>query len=181
MLYNKAELQADLKKAIDYFTEEVKKIRTGRVAADIINAVMVEAYGTMSPLQSVGQVIVKDAVSVEIQVWDQGAIQAVEKALREANLGASVSVDGKLVRLKFNALTEEDRKLKVKEVSDMVESSRISIRGIRHKYVSKVEDLEGVSEDEQDRDLKEIQKEIDAAIAKVEEIANQREKELLTL
>jgi ribosome recycling factor len=181
MLYNKADLQNDLQKAINYFADELKKIRAGRVSADIIGEISVEAYGTMNSLNSVGQIIVEDGVSMKIQVWDKSVIQNVEKALREANLGAGVSVDGTAVRLKFHPLTEEDRKLRVKEVSQKLEDSRVTIRQVRHKYISKVEDLEGVSEDEQDRDLKDIQKEIDNAIAKVEDLADQREKELLKL
>jgi ribosome recycling factor len=122
-----------------------------------------------------------NAIDVKISVWDKGVIQNVEKALRESKLGASVSVDQDSVRLKFNPITEEDRKSTVKEIGGMLEECRIKIRQIRQRYMKDLENLQNVSEDLQKKDQEHLQKLIVEYTSKAEEIANKKEQEIMKI
>ncbi len=180
MLYSQAKLKEELEKRIEKFKNEIKKISTGKPNLDALENLTVDAYGVSNKLNAVAQFIVEDAITVKITVWDKSIFPNVEKALREANLGASVSIDGGALRLKYNPVTEEDRKIRVKDLAKMLEESRVQIRHVRQEFLKDVDSLEGVSEDEQKRDKESIQKEIDHAIKTVEEIAEKKENDLMS-
>ncbi|MDQ6985892.1 MAG: ribosome-recycling factor [Candidatus Dojkabacteria bacterium] len=181
MLYEKEKFLKEIEERMNYFKDELKKVVTGKPDANMIGTVDVEAYGTNSKLNTVGQIVVEDAVSVKVNVWDKSILGSVDKALREANLGASVIMEADSIRLRFNAITEEDRKEKTKSVGKLLEDAKVKIRQIRQDFRKKLDALDGVSEDDVKRDEEDIQKETDNAIEKAEEIAAKKEKELMSM
>lgn len=181
MLIDDKSFEKELSEALEYFKKDLNSIRSGKANASDLEEITVEAYGSVNKLNTVGQVVAEDAMTLKVSVWDKGVLPAVEAALRAADTGGSVAVDKDLIRIKFMPMTEEDRTKRVKELHETTEQYRIRIRQVRQKYMKDLESLEGVSEDEQERNSKEIQKRIDESIAKIEEISEKKEQELIKL
>lgn len=181
MLFNEQQFKSDAQGIVDYFIGELKKLRTGRATMDLFDNIMVEAYGAMSKLTALSNVVVEDAVSVKVNIWDKNVMPNVEKALREANIGANVIMDSGFIRLKFTPVSEEDRKERVKELGELLEKAKVSIRHLRQKFKEKIEAATGVSEDEQERDTKKLQEVVDNQIADLDKIAKQKEQEILKI
>ncbi len=181
MLIDINELKNDIKSEIDRFSNHVKKIRTGKATMELFDNMNVEAYGVFNKLTAVGNVIIEDAINVKINIWDRNVIPAVEKAIMDSNMGATVIREIDHVRLKFSPMTEEDRKLRVKDLRSFLEQAKIDVRQVRHKFMKKLESLEAVSEDEQKRDEETVQKEVDEAVKNLDELADKKEKEILSI
>lgn len=181
MFFEESKIKQELDQLVDYFNLELKKLNTGRASLDVFDNIRVEAYGMQSPLNAVGNIVIDDAYTVKVKVWDKNVIQNVEKALKDANLGASVAVESDFVRLKFNPITEESRKEKVKELGKLLEERKVAIRQVRQKFIKLVESMSGVSEDDQNSDKEKIQKIIDAYIERVDEIAKKKENDLMSV
>jgi len=181
MLYDQTQLTSELKRILDSFQIEIKKLKTGKASYDLLESISVEAYGAMNKLSGVGQIQVEDAVNAKITIWDKNILPNVEKALRESNIGASVVVEKDGIRLKFNPITEEDRKILVKNLNLILEDYRVRTRKVRHDFIKSIENLDKVSEDDKDRDVKQIQKMIDDTITKLEELSKGKESDLLKL
>ncbi|MCA9386424.1 ribosome recycling factor [Candidatus Dojkabacteria bacterium] len=178
MLIDDKSFEKELSDAIEYFKKELTTIRSGKASASDLEDIMVEAYGGMNKLNTVGQVLVEDAMNLKVNVWDKGVLPAVEAALRSAETGGSVAVDKDSIRIKFAPMTEEDRKKRVKELNDVTEQYRVRVRQVRQKYMKDLDGLEGVSEDEQERNSKEIQKRVDETINEIEQLSSKKELEL---
>jgi ribosome recycling factor len=181
MLIDKNKIQEEINAVITYMVQELKKFKTGRASVEVIESITVEAYGMTNKLNGVAQVQVEDATNVKVIVWDKTIFPAVEKALRESGIGASVGIDKDFIRLKFNPITEEDRKERVKELNKFLEEIRIRIRQVRQKYKKELDSMDKVSEDELKREEESLQKAVDEAIKQVEEMVNKKEKELMTV
>ncbi len=154
MLLDNNQLQKELDKALESFKKELSSIRTGKANPADLEDLQIEVYGGMNPLNSVGQVIAEDAMTLKVNVWDKGVLPVVEKALREAGLGGSVAVDKDSIRLKFSPMTEEDRQKRVKELKDIAEDFRVRVRQIRQKFMKTLDSIKGESEDELERNKK---------------------------
>ncbi|GAB4286108.1 MAG: ribosome recycling factor [Candidatus Dojkabacteria bacterium] len=181
MLFNQEELKNSLSKVLEHFDESLRRVKTGKANASDIEAIKVEAYGGITNLNAVGQVLVEDAMNVKVVVWDKGILPNVEKALREAQTGGSVAIDRDFIRLKFSPITEEDRRKRVKEVYQLAEEYKVRVRQVRQDFMKKIDALDGVSEDEQERDKKTVQKEIDSVTEKIDEKAKIKEQEILKI
>lgn len=179
MIINLSVTANELKEVVEYFNKELKSLRIGKVSAEIIGNVQVDAYGAKSQLNTVAQIIIEDAVSVKITPWDRSILQNVDIGLREANLGASVSIDKDSVRLRFNPITQEDRQKKVKELQLLEEDFKVRVRQVRQKYAKILDSTKGVSEDEIEREKKELQKAIDNTIAEIEKLSKNKSEELV--
>lgn len=179
MIINLSNATNELKEIVGYFIKELKSFRTGKVSVEIIGNVHVDAYGVRSQLNSVAQIIIEDAVSVKITPWDGSLLKNVDIALREANLGASVSIDKDSVRLRFNPMTQEDRQKKVKELQLLEEDFKVKVRQVRQKYTKILDSTKGVSEDEIERKKKELQKAVDNTIAEIEKLSKNKSEELV--
>ncbi|MCA9381530.1 ribosome recycling factor, partial [Candidatus Dojkabacteria bacterium] len=178
MLIDDKAFEKELSDAIEYFQKELASIRSGKANAKDLEEIMVEAYGGMNKLNTVGQVLAEDAMNLKVNVWDKGVLPAVEAALRAADTGGSVAVDKDSIRIKFSPMTEEDRTKRVKELNDETEQYRVRVRQVRQKYMKELDSLEGVSEDETERNSKEIQKRVDETIEEIEKLAEKKESEL---
>lgn len=181
MLIDEKSLDTQLSEALDRSVKQFKKISTGKANVQAIEQVSVEAYGSTTQLNAVAQIIVEDAMNVKISVWDKSIIAQVDKALRESELGASVAIDKDVIRLKFHPITEDDRKKKTKEVQQVAEDFRIRVRQVRQDFMKKLDSLDGVSEDDQERDKKTIQTKIDSTIKQIDEAASKRETEIMSI
>ncbi len=181
MLFNESIFSEELQTHINDFQKELDNMSVGKASAQVIGEVMVDAYGVKNKLSNVGQVIIESAISAKVAVWDKSIIKEVDLALREANLGGSVAIVSDFVRINFNPLTAEDRQAKVAVLGKTLESFKERVRETRRKFIDKVKAAEGVSEDQQKRDINYIEDIIKRRVSTLDEMAGQKEKEIETI
>ena len=181
-------LKDDLKKrmtgACDVLAEELKGLRTGRASVQLLEPVMVEAYGSKMPLTQVGSISIMEPRLLGVQVWDSGLVRAVDKAIRDAGLGLNPAVDGMLVRVPLPDLTQERRGELVKLAHKYAEGARVAVRAVRRDgmdTIKKMEKAKEMSEDEGKRLSEEVQKLTDGFVQKIEDLVTQKEKDITSL
>lgn len=179
--YSKQALTTDLVADQDRFAEKLKQLRTGRAKPEMFNQIMVTAYGMDNQLQSLANVVIENALSVVIVPYDRSISNDITKAIEQAGLGLMPSNEGDKIRINIPPLTEERRKQTVKEMHALLEEARIDVRQTRQKYMDRVAKMESVSEDEQDRLKKEIQKEVDQANHKLQDMADKKEQDIMSV
>jgi ribosome recycling factor len=176
------ETEDRMDKSLSSFDSELGKIRTGRASTGLIEHIMVDYYGTMTPINQMATVSIPEARTILIQPWDQTAIREVEKAIQKSELGINPSNDGKTIRLNIPVLTEDRRKELVKFVSKLAEDYRVSVRQIRkdvnHK-ITKAEKEEHIPEDEVKSTLKEVQDLTDKFIKEINAMLEKKEKDIM--
>jgi len=180
----KSSLNDSMKKAIDSLKYQLGKIRTGRASASILDGVMVDYYGTPTPIAQVGQVSTPEARLLQIQPFDKTLIPAIEKAIFGANLGVTPTSDGNFVRLNFPALTEDKRKDIVKEAKKIGEEMKVVVRNARrdqNDLVKKAEKDKLISEDDSKKIQTEIQNITDKFTKEIDTIVATKEKEVLSI
>jgi ribosome recycling factor len=159
-------------------------IRTGRASISLLDPIRVDYYGTPTPLNQVATLHVPEASLITLQPWDVSQIGAIEKAIRSSDLGLNPSNDGKLIRVPIPALTEERRKELVKHLHSVAEDHRVGLRNIRRDVNEALKKLlkdKLISEDDERRAIDEVQKLTDGFMAKVDQAAKAKEKEVLEL
>lgn len=169
---------------IEDFRRKIATVRTGRAAVSLLDTVMVDYYGTMTPLSQMASVHAPEPQMLTVQPWDQSQIGAVEKAIRAADLGLNPSNDGKLVRIPIPALTEERRKQLAKQVHDIAEDHRTAVRNVRRDSNERLKKLlkdKTISEDAERDGLDEIQRLTNTYIAKIDELAKTKEQEITSV
>ena len=170
--------------AIAFFEKELSTLRTSRANASILDNITVDAYGTKTPLNQLGNISVPEARLISVQVWDKANTQLIESSIQKSELGINPQVDGQIIRLRIPDLTEERRKDLIKILKNMGEKSKVSIRNIRREGN---EDLKNqlknkiLSEDECKKNEKNIQKITDQYIVDLEKIQSEKEKEILQI
>ncbi len=181
-LFREVELQ--MKNAVDHLHQDLKQLRTGRASLAILENVMVDYYGTPTPVNQVCNLAVADATLITAQPWDATLITAIERAILTANLGLNPSNDGKVIRIPIPQLTEERRKELVRKAHDMAEGTRNSIRQARREGNDRLKKLEKdkeISQDDEHRGHDETQKLHDHYIALVNTTLATKEKDILEL
>lgn len=173
-----SEANTKMDQAVEHTALEFGGIRTGRANAGILSRVTVEYYGTETPLQQLASFSVPEARMLVVQPFDKSSIQAIERAIQEADLGLNPSNDGNIIRLAFPSLTEERRRELVKVVHGIAEDGKIAVRNVRRHSKDRIES-EDVSEDDIHRAEKELQILTDAHTAKIDEAVVRKEEELL--
>ncbi|MDI1240787.1 MAG: ribosome recycling factor [bacterium] len=169
---------------IEDFKRKLSIVRTGRATIGLLDAVHVDYYGTSTPLQQMASVAVPEPQMITVQPWDATQLGAIEKAIIAANLGFSPSNDGKVIRLSVPALTEERRKQLAKQVGEIAEDHRVAVRNVRHASNDTLKKMlkdKLVSEDEERSGLEEVQKLTNTYIAKVDELAKNKEHEVMSV
>jgi len=159
-------------------------VRTGRASLAMFDSVLVDYYGTMTPLNQVAKLSIPDPASIVAQPFDPSAIGAIEKAIQASGLGLNPANDGKLIRVPIPALTEERRKQLVKKVHELAEEARTALRAIRRDANDEIKKLEKdgkLSEDDSRRAHDEVQKKTDAHVADVDSLSRNKEKELMAV
>jgi len=176
------ETRPRMEAAVEDLRKRLATIRTGRAAVSILDTVVVDYYGTPTPLNQLASVHAPEPQMLTVQPWDQTQIGAVEKAIRAADLGLNPSNDGKLVRVPVPPLTEERRRQLAKQIHDVAEDHRTAIRNVRRDANDRLKKMlkdKLISEDAERDALSEIQKLTDTHIAKIDELAKSKEQEIL--
>ncbi|MBP5244184.1 ribosome recycling factor [Succinivibrio dextrinosolvens] len=176
--------ESRMNKAVESLDVRLSKIRTGRAQPALLDGIMVDYYGSQTPLRQVAQINVEDARTLKLSVFDRNAIKAVEKAIQQSELGLNPVVAGVEIRVPLPPLTEERRKELVKIVKNEVEQSKVEIRNIRRDANAEVKDLQKnkeISEDEQRSAEEKIQKLTDASIKKADDLLAAKQKELMEI
>lgn len=179
------ETKKKLSACVDRLQDELKKLRTGRANAGMLDGVMVEAYGSPMPLNQVANVSAPEATLLQITPFDPNNLAAISAAIRDnQSLGLNPSDDGRIVRVPIPPLTEERRKEISKQVGTKLEESMIAMRGVRHDAMKSVEDAKNnkeVSDDQAKSIADSVEKEMSNAKTKAEELAKTKEKEIMTV
>jgi ribosome recycling factor len=166
---------------IEDFRRKIASVRTGRAAVSILDSVMVDYYGTMTPLNQMASVHAPEPQMLTVQPWDQTQVAPIEKAIRAADLGLNPSNDGKLVRVPIPPLTEERRKQLAKQLHDVAEDHRTAVRNSRRDGNDRLKKMlkdKQISEDAERDALQEIQKLTDTYIAKIDDLLKSKEQEI---
>jgi ribosome recycling factor len=169
---------------IEDFRRKLSTVRTGRAAVSLLDNVMVDYYGNMTPLNQLASVHAPEPQMLTVQPWDQSQIAAVEKAVRASDLGLNPSNDGKLVRIPIPPLTEERRKQLAKQVHDIAEDHRTAVRNVRrdgNERLKKMLKDKVISEDAERDGLEEVQRLTNTYISKIDELAKTKEQEITSV
>lgn len=180
----KTQVGEKMQKTLDSLLHQFSKIRTGRASASILDDVKINYYGAPTPVKQLCNISIPEARLIVIQPWDKTTLTDIEKAILAANLGITPENDGNVIRLPFQALTEEKRKEIVKSLKKMTEDARVAVRNIRrdeNESIKKQKKDSEISEDDEKKLLKEIQDVTDEWIKKVDEAEKLKEKEILEI
>lgn len=177
-----ANARARMDKVLAELQHEMAHIRTGRASISLLDSVRVDYYGSPVPLNQVAQLHVPEPAMITVQPWDTSTIGAIEKAIRNADLGLNPSNDGKIVRVPIPPLTEERRRDLAKKLSHIAEERRVGMRNVRreaNEHLKRMLKEKLISEDEERQGLDTVQKLTDSQIAKIDQAAKAKEKEIL--
>jgi ribosome recycling factor len=172
--------QARMKKAVDHTLHEFSSIHTGKATPQMVETVMVEAYGSMTPLKQCAAISTPDARLIQIQPWDASLSKAIAKGIIDANLGFNPIVDGKTIRVPLPDMSRERRQEFVKNAHRLAEEGRVHVRNVRRDVIESVKKAK-LPEDEAKRLEKDIQAATDKAIADINASLAHKEKDLLTV
>ena len=171
-------------KVVEFFKRDIAGLRTGRATPGLVENISVEAYGSRMPIVQLASITVPEPRVIRIEPWDQTLVQAIEKGIREANLGFSGSVDGNIVRISLPQLTEENRRDLGKLLKERLEQAKVSLRNIREGIRDDIQTAEKnkeITEDDRFDFLKELDTETENWSKKIMEIAEAKEKEIMTI
>lgn len=169
-------------KSVVSLQNELKRVRTGRASASLLDGIRVDYYGTPTPLNQMASVSVPESRLLQIQPWDATAIKDIEKAIQKSDLGLTPSNDGKLIRIAIPALTEERRKQLVKSLHKTCEDYKVAVRNIRRDANELIKGFKkdgDISEDDAFKAQDEIQKITDTYIKQVDDVYKEKEKEII--
>ena len=177
-------LEDKLEKTVSVLQGDFAAIRAGRANPHVLDKLTVEAYGSMCPLQQIGNVSAADARCLVVSPWDKSLLKNIEKAIQASNLGINPTNDGNVIRLVFPELTEERRRELVKQVKKMGEDAKVAVRNVRRDALDKFKKQEKAHEIPAD-DLKgietDIQKLTDKYIAEIDQMVGEKEKEIMSV
>jgi len=179
-----AETKRKMQGAIQSLKQELSGLRTGRASAALLEPVMVTAYGQTMPLNQVATVTVPEPRALAVQVWDKGMVSAVDKAIRDANLGLSPTVEGQILRIRMPELNEQRRKEMVKIAHKYAEEGRVAVRHVRRDGIDQLKKAlkdKAITEDDEKRLTTEIQKVTDQFVADVDAALATKEKEIMQI
>jgi len=177
-----AQLKDKGKKTVEAFKRELGKMRTGRASASLLEGIKAEYYGTLTPLNQMGNISTPEPRIIAIQAYDKGAVEAIMKAIRASDLGLNPSNEGQTIRVILPALTEDRRKELIKKLKDVGEEHRVFIRNHRREAIDSVKAAvknKAMSEDDSKRSQDELQKITDGLIKEIDVLLTAKEKEMM--
>lgn len=180
--YEKADLQRRMQGAIDSLKHDLGGLRTGRASTTLLDPIQVDVYGANMPLNQVATVSAPEARMLSVQVWDRSNVGAVEKAIRNADLGINPVTDGQNIRLPIPDMTEDRRKELAKLAHQYAEKAKVAVRNVRrdgNDALKQDEKKHDISEDERKRGEAEVQKLTDEIIAEIDQVVAAKDKEIL--
>ncbi|HLS71594.1 MAG TPA: ribosome recycling factor [Chitinophagaceae bacterium] len=172
-----------MKRSLEHLERELIKIRAGKASPSMVDGIMVEYYGSPTPINQVANITVSDARTLTLQPWEKPMIAEIEKAIQAANIGVNPQNDGEIIRLFLPPLTEERRKDLVKQAYAEGEQGKISIRNVRRDGIDSIKTLEkeGLSEDQVKFYEQKIQELTDFYIEKIDNLCKAKEKDIMTI
>lgn len=180
--YDQKDIERRMQGAVSVLKQEFASLRTGRANAAILDPITVDAYGTPMPLNQLATITIPEPRMISVQVWDKGQVQAVEKAIRESDLGLNPIVEGQVMRLPIPEMNEERRQEIVKVAHKYAEQARVAVRNVRRDGMDKLKKQEKAGEigqDEQHTHAAEIQEMTDAIIKEIDEALATKETEIM--
>lgn len=180
--FDLADLKRRMQGAIATLKHEFGGLRTGRASASLLDPVHVDAYGSVSPLNQVATVSVPEPRMISVQVWDKALVIAVDKAIREANLGLQPTVEGQILRIRMPELNEQRRKELVKVAHKYAEEARVAVRHVRRDGLDILKKLlkdHAIPEDDEKRHETEVQKATDESVKEIDAALAAKEKEIM--
>lgn len=180
----KKEAGERMQKCIESLKTGLAKLRTGRASAGLLDHVTVEYYGSEVPLSQAANVVVEDARTISITPWDKGMVNVIEKAIMKSDLGLNPNTAGTIIRIVMPPLTEERRRDLAKVVRGEAEAARVAVRAVRRDANQDIKEMAKeklISTDEEKRGETEVQKLTDQFVARIDELAAVKEKELMSL
>ena len=180
--FDLADLKRRMHGALTSLTHDLNGLRTGRATASLVEPINVMAYGTPTPLAQVATISVPEARMISIQVWDRSQVQAVEKAIRDSNLGLSPQTEGQTLRIRIPELNEQRRKELAKVAHKYAEDARVAVRHVRRDGMDILKKLvkdKHISEDDEKRHETEVQKATDQAVSDIDQLLIAKEKEIM--
>ena len=182
--FNEKNYSSKMDKTIQSFKKDLSTLRTGRANPNMLDTIKVDVYGQLMPIDQLGTISVPEARLISIQVWDKTNVSLVDSAIQNSELGINPQIDGQIVRLRIPDLTEERRKDLIKILKNMAEKGKVSIRSIRREaneeLKKKLKD-KIISEDNNKTFEKSIQKLTDNSIENIDQIASDKEKEIMQI
>jgi ribosome recycling factor len=182
--FNTADLDKRMNGALEVLRKEFAGLRTGRASTSLLEPITVSAYGSDMPINQVAAISVPEPRMISVQVWDKGMVQAVEKAIRTADLGLNPAVDGTLIRVPLPELSEERRGELVKVAGRYGEQARVAVRNVRRDGMDQLKRAEkdgDMSKDEHHKIGEQVQQLTDEAIKKINDLLAQKEQEIMTI
>ena len=178
--FDLAEIKRRMAASIGVLKNDFAGLRTGRASANLLDPILVEAYGSKMHLREVASISVPEPRTISVQVWDRALVSAVDKAIRDANLGLNPSVDGQIVRVSIPELTAERRQELVKAAHKYSENARVAVRHVRRDGMDalKKKEKEGMGEDEVKRMTEQVQKATDESITEIDKMLATKEKDI---
>ena len=176
--------QEEFQKIIDHYIHAISTVRTGRANPAIVDNIEVESYGAKMKLRELAAISVPEPKVLQIEPWDKNIAKEIEKAIIASNIGLTPNVSGSVIRLVLPAMTEERRKLLIKQLMETTESARVGIRRVRDEILKafKEEKLQGeMTEDQFFQKSKEVQNSVDLMNARIKELLEAKEKEIMTI
>ncbi|EKZ95527.1 ribosome recycling factor [Cupriavidus metallidurans] len=180
----KKSVEQKMQKSIEAFRADLAKVRTGRAHTGLLDHVQVDYYGSMVPISQVAAVSLADARTISVQPWEKKMVQAVEKAIRDGDLGLNPATMGDVIRVPMPPLTEERRKELTKVVKGEAEGAKVAVRNLRrdaNEQFKKLVKDKAISEDDERRGQDEVQKLTDKFVAEIDKLVAEKEKEIMTV
>ncbi len=175
--------QEKMHKAIQHLEDELIRVRAGKATPNILDGINVDYYGALTPLNQVSNISTPDAKTIAVQPWEKSMIGPIEKAIMAANIGLTPANNGELIRINIPPLTEERRISLVKQIKNMAENTRVSIRNSRREGNEAFKQMkkDGLSEDQEKESEIKIQEMTDNSISEVDKLLEAKEKEIMTV
>lgn len=180
----KADAAERMDKALDALAATLGRLRTGRAHPSILDGILVEYYGSATPLRQVANVVAADARMLTITPYDKGAVRDIERAIINSDLGLNPVSAGEVIRVPMPPLTEETRKALIRQARQEAEHTRVSIRNIRRDVLADIRELtkaKEISEDDERRAQEDVQRITDRHVARVDQILAEKEKDLMEI
>ncbi|WP_262030959.1 ribosome recycling factor [Microvirga sp. Mcv34] len=180
--FDLADVKRRMQGAITAFKNDLASLRTGRASPNLLDPIQIDAYGSLMPITQVATINVPEPRLLSVQVWDRGMVAAVEKAIRESDLGLNPQTEGQVIRLRIPEMNEQRRKEMVKVAHKYAEEAKIAVRHVRRDGLDLLKKLEkdsAISEDDGKRHADQVQKATDQFVAEIDGLLVTKEKEIM--
>ena len=178
------QIEARMSKSLDSLAKSLKRLRTGRAHPALLDHLLIDYYGTNTPISQMATITIEDARMLNVSVWDKSALKVVEKAILEENLGVTPKVTGTNLKIPVPAMTQERRKELIKQLKNEAEQAKVAVRNIRRDFLALLKDEQknkAITEDEERKNSEIVQKITDQNVNRIDEMIKSKESEILEI